>query len=492
MGKLTWHRDPERRHKRAHNSKFSKQQFSGNAPTHKKPHEHHPQNVSVHWWSRHGGATTTRQLQQRRNKRLTLTKRLAAMADATAAAATTTPKGHKTSGAYAHFTTQNKASQNPNTAARGSALKFVRSETPNAYHERHSSATGHHDCSDDAGGHSAGDTRHPMKYVRGTSASGHDHLTCAQPSTSKTYEGWKYVRQHSSSCESAAYMPSEQKKQAHSMSNSRSFHSAKKTRTMQHDWKPRSSVAAMTEGKRPRRLPNALLKAQHQQKLPKNVPGKRHPMMSSRMQSKPHLHAKLNSKGKHAQDASDRELCMIYVRTGKCPSGKSKCRFKHDPEKVAICSKWLAKKCDGSNCPLTHRIVPERMPVCSHFLHGTCSNPQCPYRHVKVNENAPPCKPFLRGFCPRGVSCTRRHSYVCPSLEVHGQCEQRDRCPYHHPPAKQSGTATSSSASKEHRLEQLRRKRRNIGESSNTIADDTSLQSQSLDLIPSFAVPEAE
>lgn len=146
---------------------------------------------------------------------------------------------------------------------------------------------------------------------------------------------------------------------------------------------------------------------------------------------------------------------------------------RHDEGKVALCSRWLAGKCSGQGCLLTHREIPERMPVCSYYLQGSCSNPSCRFRHVKVNAKAASCQAFMKGFCPRGDHCPYRHSYVCPSLEQNGTCPNRERCPYHHPAhmeQQRSGTLSSTH-------------HRNQGDGS--VAEVPSLS----ELVPSFLRP---
>jgi hypothetical protein len=142
-------------------------------------------------------------------------------------------------------------------------------------------------------------------------------------------------------------------------------------------------------------------------------------------------------------------LCGRFIRTGRCPRrmalGTTRCTRVHDPDKVAVCTRWLAGTCafgverGGAGCALTHRVIPERMPVCSYFLAGTCAAPTCPYLHVNVDPAAPVCQSFLRGYCARGLQCRMRHTLVCPALtsssSVEGvrTCPNRAACRFHHP-----------------------------------------------------------
>jgi hypothetical protein len=81
---------------------------------------------------------------------------------------------------------------------------------------------------------------------------------------------------------------------------------------------------------------------------------------------------------------------------------------------------------------------------------------------------------------------------VCPLLEVHGKCEQREKCPYYHPAAKESrgiGGATSGNESDETEFrvagsEEPKMKRRKI-ENSSTEAD---ILASAKELVRSFAI----
>ena len=54
-----------------------------------------------------------------------------------------------------------------------------------------------------------------------------------------------------------------------------------------------------------------------------------------------------------------------YLTTskGKC-NRRDTCRYIHDPDKVAVCRKFLKGKCEDPDCLLQHKINSERMPVC--------------------------------------------------------------------------------------------------------------------------------
>lgn len=105
-----------------------------------------------------------------------------------------------------------------------------------------------------------------------------------------------------------------------------------------------------------------------------------------------------------------RGLCLTYCRLGTCLKAREgRCSCVHDPQKVAVCAKWLQGRCADPQCRLQHQVCPELMPVCTFFLQGLCSSPSCPYLHVNVSPTAPPCKAFLAGYCSLGSRCTKRH-----------------------------------------------------------------------------------
>lgn len=123
--------------------------------------------------------------------------------------------------------------------------------------------------------------------------------------------------------------------------------------------------------------------------------------------------------------------CMFYNRFGRCNKGDS-CPYKHDPDKIAVCTRFLRGTCKVVDCPFSHKVAPEKMPVCSFYLQGRCNNDNCPYRHVKVNRSAEVCKDFLRGYCPVGQKCKKTHTLVCQEYLHNGSCKNGDRCPMKH------------------------------------------------------------
>jgi hypothetical protein len=117
---------------------------------------------------------------------------------------------------------------------------------------------------------------------------------------------------------------------------------------------------------------------------------------------------------------------------GVCKNG-DKCAFKHDPSRVAVCTRFLRGACDDSSCPYSHSVSADRMPVCSHFLRGACTRENCPYLHVKVSKDAPVCPDFVSGSCPRGASCSMQHVFECPEWIDSGKCSKDKKCGLRHP-----------------------------------------------------------
>ncbi|KAK3428243.1 hypothetical protein EUGRSUZ_E01003 [Eucalyptus grandis] len=143
-----------------------------------------------------------------------------------------------------------------------------------------------------------------------------------------------------------------------------------------------------------------------------------------------------------------RKYCQFFTRFGKCNKDDGKCPYIHDPSKIAVCTKFINGSCSNKDCKLTHEIIPERMPDCSYFLQGLCTNKSCPYRHVNVNQNYPTCEAFLRGYCPDGNECRNKHSYICPTFEATGRCQQGSKCKLHHPKGRSKGKKRKRSGEK--------------------------------------------
>ncbi|KAK2193007.1 hypothetical protein NP493_18g02027 [Ridgeia piscesae] len=143
------------------------------------------------------------------------------------------------------------------------------------------------------------------------------------------------------------------------------------------------------------------------------------------------------------------QYCMFYNRFGKCNRGE-KCPYIHDPEKVAVCTRFLRGTCKVTDCQFSHKVAPEKMPVCRFFLRGVCHKDDCPYLHVNVNRDAQICPDFLRGYCPLGDKCTKKHSLVCADYERTGSCPRGSKCKMQHP---QKVTRASGTRRRKRRLE---------------------------------------
>ncbi|RWS29920.1 zinc finger CCCH domain-containing protein 3-like protein [Leptotrombidium deliense] len=106
----------------------------------------------------------------------------------------------------------------------------------------------------------------------------------------------------------------------------------------------------------------------------------------------------------------EKTYCMFFCRFGRCHNNN--CKYVHDPEKVAVCTRFLRGTCRLNDCPFSHKVIPAKMPVCSFFLRGRCNNDNCPYSHVNVNPEASVCADFAKGFCKNGEKCTLRHVFL--------------------------------------------------------------------------------
>lgn len=118
---------------------------------------------------------------------------------------------------------------------------------------------------------------------------------------------------------------------------------------------------------------------------------------------------------------------LTFVPIGSCIKGP-RCRYIHDPTKVAICNAFLQKGiCSlGESCDLSHDSTPERSPACLHFARGHCSNDKCHYSHVNVSPTALVCRDFgIYGYCEKGAICTERHVNECPDFSNTGVCNTK-------------------------------------------------------------------
>ncbi|KAF4455460.1 hypothetical protein F53441_2250 [Fusarium austroafricanum] len=119
------------------------------------------------------------------------------------------------------------------------------------------------------------------------------------------------------------------------------------------------------------------------------------------------------------------QLCKIFSTTGSCTKGP-RCRYIHDPNKVALCKDILKDgQCvNGESCDLSHDMTPERTPNCLHFAKGHCAKADCPYTHSRTSPAAPVCRDFgFNGYCEKGAECTDRHVFECPDFSNTGRCK---------------------------------------------------------------------
>ncbi|XP_072324321.1 zinc finger CCCH domain-containing protein 3 isoform X1 [Scyliorhinus torazame] len=157
-----------------------------------------------------------------------------------------------------------------------------------------------------------------------------------------------------------------------------------------------------------------------------------------------------------------KEYCMYYNRFGKCNRGDS-CPYIHDPEKVAVCTRFLrgtCKKTDGT-CPFSHKVSKDKMPVCSYYLRGICSNNNCPYSHVYVSRKAEVCRDFLKGYCPLGEKCKKKHTLVCLEFSRTGSCTQGSKCKLQHLQRKNYKRKHTSETSQDRVAEEYATSKRN-------------------------------
>ncbi|XP_071957752.1 uncharacterized protein [Antedon mediterranea] len=153
---------------------------------------------------------------------------------------------------------------------------------------------------------------------------------------------------------------------------------------------------------------------------------------------------------KHNKVTDAKRYCIYYNHFGKCSRGKE-CQYVHDPDKVAVCTRFLRGKCkqvDGT-CPFSHKVSKDKMPVCSYFLRGICNRDNCPYLHVNVSRNAAICEDFLRGYCPEGEKCKKKHSLECPNYRQDKTCPRGRQCRLLH---RQQKTTKRKSQKPEHKI----------------------------------------
>nr|CAB3267879.1 zinc finger CCCH domain-containing protein 3 [Phallusia mammillata] len=142
-------------------------------------------------------------------------------------------------------------------------------------------------------------------------------------------------------------------------------------------------------------------------------------------------------------------FCLFYNRFGRCNRG-DKCQYVHDPERVAVCTRFLRGTCRDNSCLFSHKISKKKIPVCSFFLQGKCSTKNCPYLHVFVGHSADICQPFATtGYCQKAENCKQKHIRVCPDFYNKGSCSKGNKCNLPH---KSRRSKTRKSANKKHNI----------------------------------------
>ncbi|KAL8181512.1 UNVERIFIED_CONTAM: hypothetical protein K2H54_004366 [Gekko kuhli] len=145
-----------------------------------------------------------------------------------------------------------------------------------------------------------------------------------------------------------------------------------------------------------------------------------------------------------------KEYCMYYNRFGKCNRGEN-CPYIHDPEKVAVCTRFLrgtCKKTDGT-CPFSHKVSKDKPSIPIHLAQPTCA--VSPHEGLgKLQKGLP--DPRAESLCPKGPACCWEarasesgafrslHVNIRPGLRMKmpvcsyflkGICSNSD-CPYSH------------------------------------------------------------
>ncbi|KAH7105800.1 hypothetical protein BKA62DRAFT_687999 [Auriculariales sp. MPI-PUGE-AT-0066] len=135
------------------------------------------------------------------------------------------------------------------------------------------------------------------------------------------------------------------------------------------------------------------------------------------------------STGRAARKVRPRKQCRFFTMTGVCKRAKT-CPYEHDPNKVAICPRYLQGDCphSASQCPLSHESTAERVPICVHFANnGRCNKgSQCMYPHINVGKREGVCRDFaVLGYCEKGADCDKQHIRECPDFAEKGSCDKK-------------------------------------------------------------------
>ncbi|XP_071173295.1 uncharacterized protein [Mytilus edulis] len=176
-------------------------------------------------------------------------------------------------------------------------------------------------------------------------------------------------------------------------------------------------------------------------------------VIASRMKHRSILTAAAKYKKDNTKKKLAKKYCMFFNRFGKCERG-SNCPFVHDPDRVAVCTRFLRGTCKVDDCLFSHKVAKEKMPTCSYFLRGVCNRDDCPYLHVNVSKTAKVCQDFIKGFCHLGEKCTKRHITTCPSYSKTGVCSEVKPCKLKHIKRKQRNVSIDGKDTRENDTQQ--------------------------------------
>ncbi|GEQ70261.1 hypothetical protein JCM33374_g3937 [Metschnikowia sp. JCM 33374] len=133
-----------------------------------------------------------------------------------------------------------------------------------------------------------------------------------------------------------------------------------------------------------------------------------------------------------------RDYCKYFTRSGMCDRGTG-CLFIHDLSHMALCRQYLAGRCMGGNCVLSHEATEFNTPICRYHFQDRCVNTNCRFSHKlppmahDKNVSIRTCRPFaVGGWCVRGSLCPFSHLYNCPDYEETGQCPRGTSCSLTH------------------------------------------------------------
>ena len=100
-------------------------------------------------------------------------------------------------------------------------------------------------------------------------------------------------------------------------------------------------------------------------------------------------------------------------------------------KKPVICQYWWRATASdipsvgcmkGDACDFLHEVIPEKVPLCTHYLAGKCNRIGCIFRHAARQ----PCHAYERGFCKYGPKCVREHvkqkGPLCSKMDMYGRC----------------------------------------------------------------------